>query len=1157
MGMDGENPMLAFDFALQIIKMYGKCSEKDLEFKLDLIDNLMKCIKDSVNEAAFKEFLKFFKANSTDKLEEIRVACFKGVTKLMKGVAFPMLISDAESIAFHFLKCSADSEAAIVISSLVCLGLKGLLLQKKTDEQAENSTLIWSPEKCFSFISNLFSKSSSKSFVFQVYQTFLRNSDDFWLASNLDCIQAHLLGIIKHGIEAKDVLLCLFHKLNEGAECRFIEIILEEKLSKYPSTLDSTEPSELEITCILSVFHEILKQISPVLSAELKSSIVEKWKLLVDHPSKSVHALLSSCMKEFCQHNKECIKELLVWNLSILKKDYGLYHPENNKLQLKLSCLSLCLSAVIGSLGEAPLYICFEDLEATFHWSLSLLRQPDCSSDAQRMAWQVISGHCLVGRGFIRPFISQMMLLWSSCLSKINKPQENDELFWISLLKPRSAALASLHSFLSNELDEHFTSNDLAKRILKFLDNSFLLMSHVPLKLKHLLLDYKRQLFYCFYMIKADSFVFLHSLLQQELYEVIFNASCPDDLLLISMKLFSKLFVCYSINQKVLALEQILKSKEALKLTLKNNPKAPNNEMSILKCFQMLIKELFNKSTVSKENQEKLLVISQEILQGYLTDPRIKVRYSCAKTLGKLTKIVNNTDFNKQLVESLVEQIINNKDAEERCGYILTLGLIFKLMGGLTASSTGNILNAVVGILLSCSADSNLYVQNCALMALGFTIEACGLLYVEFCSSTLSGILKILLGDKGNRYVGNDSTFLKDLNMRSPLAMRKLCGRVVSNLINVMGPEVCKYFAELTPLCLYFEKEDGCLKEAVSGYQQIILFSSFSKISFSTLLNKMRAIIMNKNSKQAHSAAITCLRQGIMKAEQINENIDDLQEQLFFMFDNEGEDESMKREISDLLKLLCAKNEKSLSILSRLVTGKQEVTEEASKHTEVKWSTKVLSLEILQSMRFNSNQVDKVIEIAFCACSPLQYPLQMQGVLLMGQLINSFKDERDPQFPDVPLLEPYQAQIMSSLVPVLESKKHADLMSQGIEKMSLFYIHCLMRQRDKKTSRAHRILSVLLEKVKKGERLTCEETSSVQAETLMQLSVLEAWSRIHLSEKLQDSSELMEMWKAALSDYTRILVDDHGLWLFESPSSPTGKGGLMNTSRDILEQVPC
>jgi hypothetical protein len=147
--------------------------------------------------------------------------------------------------------------------------------------------------------------------------------------------------------------------------------------------------------------------------------------------------------------------------------------------------------------------------------------------------------------------------------------------------------------------------------------------------------------------------------------------------------------------------------------------------MKALLAFQIFLSELYEQ----RKMIETAIVVElcQELIQTCIKHTNILLRTMACQVLAKLVKFTSDT-FANNLNQTLVEQVINNRDPDARASFALSLGCIFKQLGGVAATAH---MKAIVGMLMSLYSDPNQTVHTWALHALAMTTEAGGLISIH------------------------------------------------------------------------------------------------------------------------------------------------------------------------------------------------------------------------------------------------------------------------------------------------------------------------------------------------------------------------------------------------------------------------------------------
>ena len=85
-----------------------------------------------------------------------------------------------------------------------------------------------------------------------------------------------------------------------------------------------------------------------------------------------------------------------------------------------------------------------------------------------------------------------------------------------------------------------------------------------------------------------------------------------------------------------------------------------------------------------------------------LIHPNQLLRTLATDTLGRLARVVTDTSFVYDIIDSLINQVVENREPDSRAGASLALGCINSYVGGMVA---GPRLRKVVGVLHSLAND--------------------------------------------------------------------------------------------------------------------------------------------------------------------------------------------------------------------------------------------------------------------------------------------------------------------------------------------------------------------------------------------------------------------------------------------------------------------
>ena len=282
------------------------------------------------------------------------------------------------------------------------------------------------------------------------------------------------------------------------------------------------------------------------------------------------------------------------------------------------------------------------------------------------------------------------------------------------------------------------------------------------------------------------------------------------------------------------------------------------------------------------------------------------IRGLASETLGLLCRVVSSGGFMNQLMQTLVDQIVNDRDPNSRAGCVLALGCIHSNAGGM---AIGSHLKTSVGIMHSLASDAHPLVHTWALYSLWLTIESSGLMFGPFVNSTLSLMTKLMMSESHDIAVGGPLITGTDNN----LDVLPILGRILHAITGVLGPEL-QSLSRVRELCFsLFEefKNDSdffVAAEAIKSIQQLILFAP-KYVDVPTLIPFLQQQLGGSNQQQVYlmrKAAVTCLYQltrkdpSLVLSAAVNRQ---LEEQLFALLDIET-DHAVRDEIKDILVCL-------------------------------------------------------------------------------------------------------------------------------------------------------------------------------------------------------------------------------------------------------------
>ena len=250
-------------------------------------------------------------------------------------------------------------------------------------------------------------------------------------------------------------------------------------------------------------------------------------------------------------------------------------------------------------------------------------------------------------------------------------------------------------------------------------------------------------------------------------------------------------------------------------------------------------------------------------------DPDKYIRNAAYEALGRLCNGSGNA-FTTNVVNSLIDTIVSNREPNARAGCAMALGSIHANVGGIAA---GFHLRKIHSVLMSLCSDEHPTVHFWAIEALSKVAESAGLTFSSYMPSTLGLLAQLWLSDTHCEEADAVGTSNAELEMPTPVAI----AHTISSLINVLGPDLhdmAKARDLILTLVRQFDLDDLPLVQGQSlqCWEHIYLYAP-SSVDFqryvhqlqqglgrdgyvrSTALDGLYSLIRRSASKTLHAAS--------------------------------------------------------------------------------------------------------------------------------------------------------------------------------------------------------------------------------------------------------------------------------------------------------------
>ena len=491
-----------------------------------------------------------------------------------------------------------------------------------------------------------------------------------------------------------------------------------------------------------------------------------------------------------------------------------------------------------------------------------------------------------------------------------------------------------------------------------------------------------------------------------------------------------------------------------------------------------------------------VLRIVSELLQGFVILPDPFVRNVAYEALGRLCSI-GGKNFTGSTINWLVDTVVNNRDPSARAGSAVALGCIHSHVGGMAA---GFHLKTIVGILMSLSSDPHPIVHFWALEGLSRTIDSAGLTFSGYVTSTMGMLSQLYVAETHNPEVAALATS----NLELELPTMGILVRCIDSLIGVLGPEL-QELSKVRELILTMV--DQFLKEPsyVTNMEALRCLEHFSMFAVGNVdiarYTKRLHQGLGSDHGELRNVAVDGLYQ-LLKAhaERILKTADPgLEERLWMTLDENPTHEGVRNIIRnwmaqtavaqtaewvDRCQMVMAKTvERKGGLIQQEETkpsggptdlGDEEVAGMAGNETEPKptgqeplrWQVRTFAIELLSELlslasrelarnpesSLEQRLVEKIgdiIKMAFSASTANVVELRLGGLRIIDQILRIFGHTADPDFPDAPLLEQYQAQIGSALTPAFAVDSSPELATQAVNVGAAFIATGIVKDVDR------------------------------------------------------------------------------------------------------------
>lgn len=666
--------------------------------------------------------------------------------------------------------------------------------------------------------------------------------------------------------------------------------------------------------------------------------------------------------------------------------------------------------------------------------------------------------------------------------------------------------------------------------------------------------------------------------------------SLPDppatEVINIAIKLFAIAFPLTPPKIQESILEQVATFLSAGSLQRDPGRKAAMNinvATALLSTLKVAVKETQSPSgDLTNTAVEKLM---QEMIRTFVIHPDQYVRNIGYEALARLCNSSGNAYTNSE-IKYLVDTIVSNREPSARAGCAMALGCIHSQVGGMAA---GFHLKTILGILMSLCNDPHPTVHFWALEALARVADSAGLTFSGYVSSTLGIISQLYVADTHNEEISS----LASSNLELELPTTAVIARCVDSLVNVLGPDLqdlSKARELILTLMGQFQEEENtlvlgaslrCLEHFALYAPGLMVFSDYV-----VLLQKD----LNSEYPELRNIAIDGLY-NLMKR-----NSEDVvkvaeagfEDQLWLALDSDPNHEGVRNVIRNWLQQSCLtettrwlqrcqtvlsmtrpkavetfaasamksampdlQDEEVAGFAAASGAAKDDGTNVAGSDQEpLRWQVRTFAMSCLGEMfgliskaappegtfpaeMALQKRIADVIRMAFSASTSNVVELRVWGLKIIDAVLKMFGKTPDPDFPEAPLLEQYQAQISSALTPAFAADSSPELASEAVNVCAAFIATGIVTD----VERMGRILKTLVTAL---ENFSTEaEVQSIgelkglssNAQVMVKMAIFSAWAELQVASTEQRYlvdvlkpyiGTLTPLWLASLREFARL-----------------------------------
>ncbi|EEB08355.2 Pof6 interacting protein Sip1 [Schizosaccharomyces japonicus yFS275] len=540
-----------------------------------------------------------------------------------------------------------------------------------------------------------------------------------------------------------------------------------------------------------------------------------------------------------------------------------------------------------------------------------------------------------------------------------------------------------------------------------------------------------------------------------------------------------------------------------------------------------------------------------------------------AHSYGSLSVLIDRTNA-LQILEPFLQKIAQNRQPTYRMNAIFTVGYISRKLG--TAIPKVLVSKIHQTILALCQDDHPL-IRKWSLLTMIRSLRTVSTSIPSAPLSQLSFLTKLMVSSH------SDSEALLLKSSEEPAYPINLYAEFLDCVINELGPSLQEdtslgnlAYNLVRQLHFMCDTNSLSMTSVFHCYQHLYLFTPITSQS-NAFVTMLFYYITNLNEPQLRSEAIAVLYQILLQNHQFSEvcykkhldkliwrSLDTTPDEKYLKYilytwlkDNEFNDTAYW--LNTLLNVLSSKKATSDHPESAENRYDNDIDEDvvslarstnstkSTRQQTFRWQTQLfaadcfinLLTDIMQhdeeSSKFLASRVSEIVSASFVLSTSDNEKLSISGLRLLNAIITHFSTFKDPDFPDISILNQFEAQISSAITSTFSKDASPEVMSLSLAANANFLSSGLVDKLTESNRAFKTLLTALDFSLKGAVEDSSDNLFKHDAKFVLRVATLSAWAQLLTNslqyESLRESIDpllpmLIPHWISSLRSYSRL-----------------------------------